>query len=50
MVRNVAGTLIEVGLGRRAPESLLALLEARDRGLAGPTAPARGLTLVRVEY
>ena len=50
MVRNVAGTLIEVGLGRRAPESLAALLEARDRGLAGPTAPARGLTLVRVEY
>jgi tRNA pseudouridine38-40 synthase len=50
MVRNVAGTLIEVGLGRRAPESLRALLEARDRGLAGPTAPARGLTLVRVEY
>jgi tRNA pseudouridine38-40 synthase len=50
MVRNVAGTLIEVGLGRRAPESLPALLEARDRGLAGPTAPARGLVLVRVEY
>jgi tRNA pseudouridine38-40 synthase len=50
MVRNVAGTLIEVGLRRRAPESLPALLEARDRGLAGPTAPARGLTLVRVEY
>jgi len=50
MVRNVAGTLIEVGLGRRAPESLPALLEARDRGRAGPTAPARGLTLVRVEY
>jgi tRNA pseudouridine38-40 synthase len=50
MVRNVAGTLIEVGLGRRAAESLPALLDARDRELAGPTAPARGLTLVRVEY
>jgi tRNA pseudouridine38-40 synthase len=50
LVRNVAGPLIEVGLGRRAAESLPALLDARDRELAGPTAPARGLTLVRVEY
>jgi tRNA pseudouridine38-40 synthase len=50
MVRNVAGTLIEVGLGRRAPGSLPALLEARERALAGPTAPAQGLVLVRLEY
>ncbi len=50
MVRNVAGTLIEVGLGRRGPATLPALLAARDRGQAGPTAPARGLTLVSVAY
>jgi tRNA pseudouridine38-40 synthase len=50
MVRNVAGTLIEVGLGRRPPESLPALLEARNRDLAGPTAPPQGLVLVHVGY
>jgi len=50
MVRNVAGTLIEVGLGRRGPESLPALLEARNRDLAGPTAPPQGLVLVHVGY
>jgi tRNA pseudouridine38-40 synthase len=50
MVRNIAGTLLEVGLGKRAPESLDELLASRDRGQAGPTAPAHGLTLVRVEY
>jgi tRNA pseudouridine38-40 synthase len=50
MVRNAVGTLLEVGLGRRAPGSLPALLAARDRTRAGPTAPACGLTLVRVDY
>jgi tRNA pseudouridine38-40 synthase len=50
MVRNVAGTLIEVGLGRRAPESLPGLLDARNRDLAGPTAPPQGLSLVQLEY
>jgi tRNA pseudouridine38-40 synthase len=50
MVRNVAGTLIEVGLGRRGAKSLPELLEARSRDRAGPTAPAQGLTLVHVEY
>jgi tRNA pseudouridine38-40 synthase len=50
MVRNVVGTLLEIGLGRREPGSLPALLTARDRSLAGPTAPACGLTLVHVRY
>jgi tRNA pseudouridine38-40 synthase len=50
MVRNVVGTLLEVGAGRRPAGSLPSLLAARDRTQAGPTAPARGLTLVRVDY
>jgi tRNA pseudouridine38-40 synthase len=50
MVRNLAGTLIEVGRGRRSPDSMAAILAARDRRRAGPTAPARGLTLIRVCY
>jgi tRNA pseudouridine38-40 synthase len=50
MVRNVTGTLVEVGLGRRAPGSMEALLHARDRRLAGPTAPPQGLCLEEVFY
>jgi tRNA pseudouridine38-40 synthase len=50
MVRNLIGTLVEVGYGRRAVGAMTELLAGRDRGAAGPTAPARGLTLVRVEY
>jgi tRNA pseudouridine38-40 synthase len=50
MVRNLAGTLIEVGLERRAPDSIPELLRRCDRRLAGPTAPAQALTLVRVSY
>lgn len=50
MVRNLTGTLLEVGTGRRAPEGMTALLAARDRTRAGPTAPARGLALVSVSY
>jgi tRNA pseudouridine38-40 synthase len=50
MVRNMVGTLVEVGRGKMEPRGILRILEARDRTLAGPTAPAQGLCLVRVEY
>jgi tRNA pseudouridine38-40 synthase len=50
MVRNIVGTLIEVGKGRLLPEDIVPILAARDRSRAGPTAPARGLSLVKVKY
>jgi tRNA pseudouridine38-40 synthase len=50
MVRILVGTLIEVGEGKRDPGSMGALIEARDRMMAGPTAPACGLTLMKVKY
>ena len=50
MIRILVGTLIEVGEGRRDPESMKVLLEARTRRMAGPTAPAKGLTLMEVRY
>jgi len=50
MVRNIAGTLLEVGLGQRPADSMGELLEGRDRTRAGPTAPGCGLTLIWVRY
>ena len=50
MVRNIVGTLVEVGLGLRTAESFQQLLERRDRRQAGDTAPAHGLYLVDVKY
>jgi tRNA pseudouridine38-40 synthase len=50
MVRTIAGTLIDVGRGKRTSESVAEALASRDRAKAGPTAPARGLTLIRVDY
>jgi len=50
MVRIVVGTLVEVGEGRRHPDSLAALLACGDRTQAGATAPPQGLFLVAVEY
>ncbi|HUO83058.1 MAG TPA: tRNA pseudouridine(38-40) synthase TruA [Gammaproteobacteria bacterium] len=50
MVRNIAGALVRVGTGEEAPQWIAALLEGRDRRLAGPTAPAAGLYLREVRY
>lgn len=50
MVRIIVGTLMEVGQGKREPESMREVLEARARSASGPTAPACGLTLVQYEF
>ena len=50
MVRNIVGTLLEVGVGKRPPGEIDAITRSRDRAMAGPSAPARGLCLVRVRY
>ncbi len=50
MCRGIVGTLVQVGLGRFAPESMAAILEGKDRKAAGMTAPACGLVLWRVNY
>ena len=50
MVRIIAGTLIEVGMGRREEETVLRAIREADRRLAGPTAPANGLTLLEIRY
>jgi tRNA pseudouridine38-40 synthase len=50
MVRNIVGTLVEVGEGKRAPASMVSLLEGRDRKAAGRTAPPQGLFLEQVFY
>lgn len=50
MVRILTGTLLEVGFGKRAPESISDLIDAKDRKLAGFTAPAKGLCMMQVDY
>lgn len=50
MVRIIVGTLLQVGMGLRKVEEVKEALEAKNRQKAGPTAPAMGLTLVRIDY
>lgn len=50
MVRNIMGTLVEIGRGKMSARNMAALLQAKDRKIAGPTAPALGLCLLSIEY
>lgn len=50
MVRIIAGTLLKVGNGQILPEEISGIIDGKDRKLAGPTAPAKGLTLVQIRY
>ena len=50
MVRNIVGSLVQVGQGLRGAEEMPGILAAQDRGAAGPTAPPQGLTLICVQY
>jgi tRNA pseudouridine38-40 synthase len=50
MARNIVGTLMEVGRGKLNPSAMAEILLAKDRNVAGPTAPAHGLCLVSVQY
>lgn len=50
MIRIIAGTLLEIGQGKREPADMVRILEARDRQAAGPTAPPRGLMLIGYEF
>lgn len=50
MVRIIAGTLMDIGGGLYPPEKMKEILEAKDRKKAGPTAPTRGLTLMKIQY
>ena len=49
-VRNTVGSLIKVGLGKTTVDEFNSIVESRSPGLAGPTAPACGLCLIRVNY
>jgi tRNA pseudouridine38-40 synthase len=50
MVRNIVGTLVDIGRGKIPTEAMAAILQSRQRQCAGPTAPPQGLFLVRVRY
>ena len=50
MVRILTGTLLEVGYGKRTVDSIVSLIDAKDRKLAGFTAPAKGLCMIKADY
>ncbi|MEQ8160724.1 MAG: tRNA pseudouridine(38-40) synthase TruA [Smithellaceae bacterium] len=50
MVRNIVGTLVEIGRGKRKPSEMKEIIDSRDRNIAGITAPACGLYLKEVKY
>ena len=50
MVRIIAGTLLQAGMGERRPKDMQEILNARNRAAAGPTAPAHGLTMIGIEF
>ncbi|MEM0925301.1 MAG: tRNA pseudouridine(38-40) synthase TruA, partial [Planctomycetota bacterium] len=50
MVRNIVGTLVEVGVGKREPDWIEQVMDQCDRTVAGPTAPPQGLFLKHVQY
>jgi tRNA pseudouridine38-40 synthase len=50
MVRSIVGTLAEIGTGLRPPSIIREIIDARDRSAGGASAPAHGLTLVKVNY
>ena len=50
MVRIIAGTLIKVGKGSIEPETVASIILSKDRNNAGPTAPARGLSLMEIRF
>lgn len=50
MVRIIAGTLVDVGLGNIQPEEIVQIIQGKDRAKAGKTLPPQGLYLVKVEY
>ena len=50
MVRILAGTLLQVGMGERSPQQMQEILNAKDRSAAGATAPAHGLTMIGITF
>ena len=50
MVRNIVGTLVDIGLGKTSIQQFQDIIEAKDRTKAGPTAPPQGLYFVKVDY
>ena len=50
MVRILVGTLLDVGKGKFTPQQVYDIMEAKDRKLAGVTAPPQGLCLIKVDY